>query len=70
MKNQIEVIVNGFQEKVEQGATLAELIDRFKEADPGLIVELNCQAVYPQTYETTVVSEGDRVEFIHPNFGG
>lgn len=66
----MKIIVNGFPEDVAQDATLAELIERFKEADPGLIVELNCQAVYPQTYATTVVSEGDQVEFIHPNFGG
>jgi thiamine biosynthesis protein ThiS len=70
MEKLIEIIVNGFPEKVEPGATLAELIDWFKEADPGLIVELNYQAVFPQTYTTTVVSEGDQVEFIHPNFGG
>lgn len=35
-----------------------------------LIVELNGRYVYARQYGTTSVSQGDRVEFIHPDFGG
>jgi len=26
--------------------------------------------IHPQAYHTTLISEGDRIEFINPDFGG
>jgi thiamine biosynthesis protein ThiS len=66
----IRIIVNGLSEEVPENATLAFLIERFREADPALIVELNGRYVYARQYSTTKVSQNDRVEFIHPDFGG
>ena len=66
----IRIIVNGMGEDVPESATLASLIELFKEADPALIVEHNGRFVYPKEYATTTVAESDRVEFIHPDFGG
>lgn len=66
----ITITVNGFPEQVPAGATLTELIERFREMDPDLIVEHNGRFVYPRHYAAVVVSTGDRVEFVHPNFGG
>ena len=57
-------------EKVPENATLEILIERFQEADPALIVELNGRYIYAREYSTTRVSQDDRVEFIHPDFGG
>ncbi len=51
-------------------ATLAELIIRFDEADPDLIVEHNGRFVFPRDYSAIRVAPDDRIEFIHPNFGG
>jgi len=62
--------MNGLDEEVPRDATLAFLIERFKEADPGLIVEHNGRYIYARQYDATRVCEGDRVEFIHPDFGG
>ena len=45
-------------------------INRQNEHDVGLIVEHNNRFVYPQKYSTTVLSDGDKVEFINPDFGG
>jgi sulfur carrier protein len=68
--NQIEIILNGFAEKVPEGATISSVIERFEDRDADLIVEHNGRFVYPQAYDATIVSDGDRCEFIHPNFGG
>jgi len=64
------IIVNGMEEQVPEGATLAFLIDHFQEKDPALIVEHNGRFVFPKEYSTTTVSPNDRVEFINPDFGG
>jgi thiamine biosynthesis protein ThiS len=70
MHGLIRITVNGLPEEVPPAATLAELIDRFQEMDPDLIVEHNGRFVYPQDYASIRAADGDRVEFIHPNFGG
>lgn len=70
MSTIIRITVNGLAENVPSSATLADLIDRFQEADRDLIVEHNGGFVFPQDYAVTHVMAGDRVEFIHPNFGG
>jgi thiamine biosynthesis protein ThiS len=67
---QIEIILNGTRERIPVNSTIAKLIEDFKEEDVHLIVEHNGRFVYPQRYTTTLVSNGDRIEFVNPNFGG
>ncbi len=67
---EIDIIVNGLKEKVLQRTTIAQLIKDFNEDDVHLIVERNGQFVYPQKYATTIVANGDHIEFLNPNFGG
>jgi len=66
----MNILVNGFPEKTLEGISIRELIIRFEEGDVHLIVEHNGRFVYPRDYEKTRLSEGDRIEFINPNFGG
>ena len=66
----LTIILNGFQETVSPGVTLASLIRDCNEQDQDLIVEHNGRFVYPAEYAERVLQEGDRVEFINPNFGG
>ena len=66
----IRVIVNGMAETVPADATIAWLVTRFEDPDIDLIVEHNGRFVYPQRYADTTVAQDDRLEFIHPNFGG
>lgn len=66
----IQIMVNGFLERVPSNATLSDLITLYKEYDSDLIVELNGRFVYPQQYADKRVASGDKVEFINPNFGG
>lgn len=70
MGRAIRITVNGMSEEVPEKATIEFLIEHFREADPALIVELNGRYIYAREYGTTRVSENDRVEFIHPDFGG
>jgi thiamine biosynthesis protein ThiS len=66
----IQIMVNGLNESVPDHSTIASLIALFGEDDSHLIVELNGRFVYPQKYGEIRVCDGDRVEFINPNFGG
>jgi thiamine biosynthesis protein ThiS len=70
MDADVQVTVNGLPEHVPASATLTQLIVRFAEQDPDLIVEHNGRFVFPCDYESIRVVPGDRIEFIHPNFGG
>jgi thiamine biosynthesis protein ThiS len=70
MSDRIHIVVNGLTEKVPMSATLADLIGLFGEIDPDLIVEHNGRFIFPQDYDVIRVAAHDRVEFIHPNFGG
>lgn len=70
MGNDINIIVNGFTEAVPENTTIRQLIVRFREGDPDLIVEHNGCFVYRKDYHATTVFPGDRIEFIRPNFGG
>ena len=70
MNRKIQIIVNGLEERVLENSAVSNLIELFKEDDAHLIVEYNGQFLYPQQYATTIVVDGDRIEFINPNFGG
>lgn len=70
MSGLIQITVNGLSENVSPSTTLADLIELFQEVDRDLIVEHNGRFVFPQDYAAIQVAPSDRVEFIHPNFGG
>ena len=66
----MQIMVNGFAEKIVPGTNLADLIVQLHEQESGLIVEVNGRFVYPKDYETYEVQAGDKIEMIHPAFGG
>ena len=70
MEGEIEIILNGTQEKVKAGTSIADLISRAQESDRSLIVERNNRFVHPGTYPSTILCQGDRIELINPDFGG
>jgi thiamine biosynthesis protein ThiS len=65
----MRVLVNGFAEEFKSGTRISEIIDQFQAQDHSLIVEHNGRFVYPDDY-TRKLKDGDRVELIHPAFGG
>ncbi len=67
---EIEIILNGMKERVTQDTTIADLIRRVGEKDKHLVVERNNRFVHTDTYSSTTLNDGDRVEFINPDFGG
>jgi thiamine biosynthesis protein ThiS len=67
----MKITVNGRSEKFSEELNLARLIERFEKRDVvHLIVEHNGKFVYPQDYESVAVHDGDRIEFVIPDFGG
>jgi len=66
----ISITFNGLNEEVPENSTVAYLIEHFNEKDHSVIVEINGRYIFPQTYGTTTVSEGDKLEFINPDVGG
>ncbi|MEW5724460.1 MAG: sulfur carrier protein ThiS [Thermodesulfobacteriota bacterium] len=66
----MKVVINGFEEEVKAGLILADLIVQLREQSSSLIVEVNGRFVYPKDYGTYEIRPGDRIEMIHPAFGG
>jgi len=67
----MKIIFNGFAEELEGGGlTIGDLLDRTQEDDPAVIVEVNGRYVHRKDFNSVKIIEGDRVEFIHPSFGG
>ena len=66
----MDIIVNGLPERVSENISIRQLISLFLERDMNLIVEHNGRFVYPRDYGKIRLSEGDRIEFINPAFGG
>lgn len=67
----MNIVFNGFPEEFEDSSlTVRQLLDRTQEDDPAVIVEINGRYVHRQDFEDRVIKDGDRVEFIHPSFGG
>jgi sulfur carrier protein len=68
---QLRFTFNGFPEEIEGSELVVQdLLDRTNEDDPAVIVELNGRFIYRKDFKSAKISEGDRVEFIHPSFGG
>ncbi len=69
-EERMEVIINGFKERVKKGSSITELILKYDEMESAMMVERNGKFVYPQDYDKTLPEPGDVLEFIHPDFGG
>lgn len=49
---------------------MPELIERHQAQHKDLVVEVNGRFVHPSRYPEIAFQDGDRVELIHPAFGG
>jgi sulfur carrier protein len=67
---EIEIILNGLKETIPEGVSITQLIEISNESDKGVIVELNGKFVSAREYPVTLLSQGDRVEFINAACGG
>jgi thiamine biosynthesis protein ThiS len=71
MDGSLKFILNGYPEDFEGAVlTIQVLLETLQEDDPGVIVEINGQFIHRQHFQSRFINEGDRVEIIHPSFGG
>jgi len=66
----VVLFVDGLEQEVPEGTTLAGLLDQVGEAVEHALVELNGVYVHKTRYAETVLKNGDRLEIIYPAFGG
>jgi thiamine biosynthesis protein ThiS len=71
VEQHLKFVFNGFPEEFAGSCpTVEELLDHTQENHSSVIVEINGRFVNRRDYMTRRIAEGDRVEFIHPCFGG
>jgi thiamine biosynthesis protein ThiS len=63
-------VINGFKEPLPEKTSISDVIHSSREFEIHMIVELNHRFIHQKDYETTYLTEGDVLEFIHPAFGG
>lgn len=66
----MKIIVNGKEMWVAEGITISALLQELNVRQEYTAVALNREVAGKQTYATTVLREGDRLEIVHPMGGG
>lgn len=66
----MQIKLNGEAKGVEEGATLARLVEQLALAPDRLAVELNGDVVRRAEWPQVTLREGDRVEIVHFVGGG
>ena len=66
----MKIILNGETFELERPLTIKELLTRLKVDSRRVAVEHNLMILKRQTYESTILSEGDHVELVNFVGGG
>jgi len=66
----MEIIVNGTEQQVEAGCTLAALISQLNLEHQRIAVEVNLTIVPRSQFADYILSANDKVEIIHAIGGG
>lgn len=66
----MQVQVNGKDEIIDPGMTVAGLVARFNLQPKHVAVEVNCDLVPRRAFDTTPLKEGDRIEIVTLVGGG
>jgi sulfur carrier protein len=70
MERKIHLFLNGELRSGVLATTVAELVVELGLPGPALLIECNGRALHRKEWETTPLSQGDRVEFIRIVAGG
>ena len=70
MEIQVKIILNGKDHEVRQGITISELLEEMKIVPETVACELNQAIARRKDYTETIISEGDRIEFLQMIGGG
>lgn len=66
----MHLVINGNEEEIEAGTTVASLVARYELEAKQVAVEVNLELVPRRTFDATVLKEGDRVEIVTLVGGG
>ena len=66
----MQIHVNGMEETTPDGTTVADVKNLLGEHGTDLIIEVNNRFVFPGAYDSMILKEGDKIEFIHADLGG
>ena len=66
----MQIKLNGEPQDVSEGTTLLALIEQLSLAPERLAVEFNREVLRRASWDSTTLSEGDRVEIVHFVGGG
>ncbi|ACX96953.1 sulfur carrier protein ThiS [Halothiobacillus neapolitanus] len=70
LKSQMTVFVNGVAHGIAQPLTVHDLLMELGLESKRLAVEINGEIVFRDRRDSTLLSEGDRVEIVHAIGGG
>jgi thiamine biosynthesis protein ThiS len=66
----LSIIVNGKEAQISEGAAIRDLVESLGLTPQRLAVELNGRIVRRAEWDSTRISEGDKVEIVHFVGGG
>ena len=67
----MKISINAVEAEVEDAVTVADLLVKQKVKMPDMVsVELNGNILERKTFQTTVLKEGDKIEFLYFMGGG
>lgn len=66
----MQIKVNGDTLEVQEGASLAELVEQLGLADKRIAIELNMEIIPRSEHPSTALSNHDDVEIVHAIGGG
>ena len=66
----MEILINGERRHVEDGTTLAQLVDTLSLTGKRIAVELNREIIPHGNYQDTLLNAGDQLEIVHAIGGG
>ncbi len=65
------ILVNGNKQEIEQATSLTQLIKQNKVAQPDMVsIQLNGEFVNREAFDTTILNDGDEVDFLYFMGGG
>ncbi len=66
----MRVVINGQEQELPAETTVAELVARYNLRPEHVAVEVNCNLVTRRLFDSTALSDGDRVEIVTLVGGG
>lgn len=66
----MKIRINGEEKEIQEGLSLAALLDEFQIRPGRVVVELNRNIITREAHRSTALKEGDALEIVHFVGGG